>query len=61
MAPLGVTDVTKLTGTEIKFKPSKDIFSQINFKTEFLIKRLRELSFLNEGVCITLLDDYILS
>jgi len=45
------------TGTEVHFKPSEDIFNSIDFKYSILTKRIRELSFLNEGVNITLFDE----
>ncbi|MGI6711246.1 MAG: DNA topoisomerase (ATP-hydrolyzing) subunit B [Bacillota bacterium] len=44
------------TGTEIYFKPDKEIFEDLVFNRETLAHRLRELSFLNKGIKITLED-----
>ena len=55
--PLTEIDQCDETGTEIHFKPSKEIFNSIEFKYSILVKRIRELSFLNDGVNINLLDE----
>ncbi len=47
---------TKKTGTKINFLPSKDVFSSIKFSSSILEKRIRELAFLNKGICISLID-----
>ena len=45
--PLKVIGKSKQTGTQITFLPSKEIFSSIKFSANILIKRMRELAFLN--------------
>ena len=55
-APLKVTGKSKSTGTQITFLPSKEIFSSIKFSSNILIKRMRELAFLNKGIKITFID-----
>ena len=55
--PLQIAGQTQKTGTEIRFKPNSEIFSQVSFQYEILVKRLRELAFLNSGIRIKLLDE----
>jgi DNA gyrase subunit B len=55
-APLKVAGKSKETGTQITFLPSKEIFSSIKFSPNILIKRMRELAFLNKGIKIIFID-----
>ncbi len=55
-APLKILGKSKQTGTQITFLPSKEVFSSIKFSANILIKRMRELAFLNKGVKITFID-----
>merc|ERR1711991_153063 len=43
-------------GTQITFLPSKEIFSSTKFSANILIKRMRELAFLNKGIKIIFID-----
>jgi len=55
-SPITVTGDTQLSGTEVHFLADVDIFGHVEFHYEILVKRIRELSFLNNGVHIKLID-----
>jgi DNA gyrase subunit B len=56
ISPITVIGDTELSGTEVHFLADEEIFGNIEFHYEVLVKRIRELSFLNNGVHIKLID-----
>ncbi|MBF0181714.1 MAG: DNA topoisomerase (ATP-hydrolyzing) subunit B [Magnetococcales bacterium] len=57
VAPIRQTGTTRSTGTEVTFRPSRQVFSDVVFSFDLLSQRLRELSFLNPGVNIHIRED----
>ena len=57
VAPLKAIGVSEKTGTKVTFHPDPEIFKGTEFSFEILSQRLRELSYLNRGLMITLRDE----
>jgi len=55
-SPLKVIGKSKENGTQITFLPSKEVFSSIKFSGNIIIKKMRELAFLNRGIKISFID-----
>ena len=54
--PLKAIGKSKNTGTQVKFLPSKEVFSSTKFSFNTIQKRMRELAFLNKSIRITIND-----
>ena len=57
LGPLAIVGETKKRGTKITFTPDDAIFESTEYSFDILSQRLRELSFLNAGVKITINDE----
>ena len=55
--PLKVVGNDKRTGTEVSFFPDAEIFGTVEFDRNILVRRMRELAFLNKGMTIILRDE----
>ena len=51
------TGTTDVTGTNVTFRPDKNIFDAIVYKYDTLASRMRELSYLNSGLILNLVDE----
>ena len=56
LKPLREIGKSKNSGTQIKFLPSKEVFSSVKFSINIIEKRMRELAFLNKGIKIIIND-----
>ena len=59
VSPMKVIGETQNHGTEVHFRADEEIFGPIEFHYDIIAKRLRELSFLNNGVKIKLVDQRV--
>ncbi|MDP3938108.1 MAG: DNA gyrase subunit B, partial [Deltaproteobacteria bacterium] len=57
LTPLNVVGKSNKAGTKITFRPDPQIFETLDFNFDTLSQRLRELSFLNAGVAISIVDE----
>ena len=57
VTPFETIGNTKRRGTKIKFRPDPEVFETLEFSYDTLCQRLRELSFLNSGLKITVADE----
>ncbi len=57
VTPFETIGNTKRRGTKIKFRPDTEVFESLDFSYDTLCQRLRELSFLNSGLKITVADE----
>lgn len=56
MADVAEVGTASETGTTVTFHPDKEIFNEVNYKYSILVKRMRELAFLNAGIKLTITD-----
>jgi DNA gyrase subunit B len=57
VTPVQVVGKSRSSGTRITFLPDKEIFRTVDFRSDVLEERLRELAYLNKNIRITLLDE----
>ncbi len=55
--PLERVSATRMHGTKVTFLPDDAVFEEVRFNAETIKKRLRELAYLNNGLCIEFLDE----
>ncbi|MEG1890453.1 MAG: DNA topoisomerase subunit B [Clostridia bacterium] len=56
-AALQLVGNTRERGTEVRFLPDSDVFETNRFNTDIVLRRLRELAYLNKGLTISFLDE----
>jgi DNA gyrase subunit B len=57
MTDLTVTGDTENTGTKVRFKPDSTLFETVDFSPDIIVHRMREVSFLNNGIHIIFIDE----
>ena len=57
VSELKIIGDTAKSGTKVHFRPDSGLFETIEYSYEVLVQRLREISFLNNGICIIIADE----
>ncbi len=56
VSKLEIVGETKKTGSKVTFMPDKNVFTTLEFKSDFIDERLQELAFQNKGITLVFID-----